>query len=150
LGSSLKITPIQLAKRVEKWGKTLAPLGVAHFDIAQISVGDQSMFPACPDNKYPQAAVQVDPQYDKCWWYFHDDYLEACTAAELDQTIVHEWVHVAMRDFDFSLETVEAWLPEAAYTSWEQTVNHEREGLVDRLATMIYQLHSGKKPLFSP
>lgn len=108
------------------------------------------MFPSCATNAYPCAAVQVDPKYDKAWWYFHDEYLSDCEEYQLDQTIIHEWLHVAMRDLDFSLGLVETWMPEATYKSWEQTVDHEREGLVERLATLLYQAHTGRPPLFSP
>lgn len=143
----MKITPIQLAKRVEKWGKTLATLSVAHFEF-ELSISNEK--PDSAGNKYPQASVLIDPQYDKAWFWFYEDYLDCCTEDQLDQTIIHEWLHVAMRDFDFTMDLVETWMPEATYDSWEQTVTHEREGLVERLATTLFQLYADQPPRFTP
>lgn len=140
----MKITPIQLAKRVEKWAKVLAPLGVAHFEFSVVLTDD------IPPDGQGQAAANISSHYDVVKFYFLNSYIEECTEDQLDQTIVHEWMHVAMRDLDETLQTVCTWMPPATYTDWEETVTHEREGIVDRLATLVIQLERGRKPRFTP
>lgn len=140
----MKITPIQLAKRVERWGKRLAPLGVAHFEFT-VTTCDE-----VPPDGSGQAAAWVSSDYDAVKFYFQNDYVEESSEDQLDQTIVHEWLHIAMRDFDNVTELVETWMPEATYTQWEQMLKHEREGVVDRIATLIVQLHGGSPAPFTP
>lgn len=140
----MKITPIQLAKRIERWGKTLASLGVAHFEFTVHLVDD------VPPDGSGQAAAWVSNDYDMVRFYFQHEHIEECTEGQLDQTIVHEWLHIAMRDYDSVTELVETWMPEATYTQWEQMLKHEREGIVDRIATVIVQLHGGNPARFTP
>jgi hypothetical protein len=140
----MKITPIQLAKRVERWGKTLASLGVAHFEF------DVAIVDEVPPDGGGNAAVWVADDYDVLHFYFKHEYLEASTEGQLDQTIVHEWMHVAMRDHDQFIQGVESWMPPTTFEQWIEDLKHEREGLVDRLANVIVQLHGGNPARFSP
>ena len=142
----MKITPIQLAKRVEAWGKRLAPLGIAHFDILRVTVGDESPS-GDPDAK---ASVQVHDLYDNCSFFFDSDELERMDEDELDMTIIHEWLHVAFRDLEAAVAAYEEWVPSRSYGAFSSRLNHEREGLVDRLARAMFQLHSGRPARFSP
>lgn len=142
----MKITPIQLAKRVEAWGKRLAPLGVAHFDILRVTIGDES--PSGHQNS--KAAVQVHDLYDNCAFFFDSDELDRMEADELDMTIIHEWLHVAFRDLEAAINSYEDWVPVKFQDDFEDRLNHEREGLVDRLARALFQLYSGRPARFSP
>lgn len=142
----MKITPVQLAKRTEAWGKRLSALGVAHFDIVRVTVGTQSPS-GNPDAK---ASVQVHDLYDNCSFFFDADELEEMEEDELDMTIIHEWMHVAFRDLEAAIAMCEDWLPERTYSDYEDRLNHEREGLIDRLSKAMYQLHTGKPARFSP
>jgi hypothetical protein len=103
-----------------------------------------------PGGPHANATVQTDGNYDRLRMQFQYAYLEHCTEDELDQTIIHEWLHVAMRDFDHSIETIEDALSPGVCQQWADSVEHEREGLVDRLATALLLLHKGEKPRFSP
>ena len=66
------------------------------------------------------------------------------TPEELDQIILHEWMHVAMRDLDQAIEAVEDHLSYPVREVWENRVQHEREGLVDRMATALQSAFIGK------
>lgn len=136
---------VALAQRVEKWGKKLAPLGVAHFYIDSIHITDET-----PGGPRAKATVQASQNYDHCTFWFQDDFLTHCSGDELDHTIIHEWLHVAMRDFDRSLDAVEKWMPEATYGDFEDTVDAEREGLVDRVAHTLFLAFNDRKPHFTP
>lgn len=142
----MKITPIQLAKRVEAWGKRLSALGVAHFDITRITIGDESP----SGDSSAKATVQVHNFYDNCSFWFDADELDRMEEDELDMTIIHEWLHVGFRDFEAAIAASKDWLPVRTIEDFEERLNHEREGLIDRLARAMFQLYSGKPPRFSP
>lgn len=128
----MRINEQQLDRRVRKWQKRLMPLGVAHFEIVYVEISDEIQGHA---NR--QAEVSVERHYDNCGFEFKREFLDECSPSDLDQAIVHEWLHVAMRDHDNALEEVENWMPEKAYDAWHTHVLHEREGFVDRVATLI-------------
>lgn len=147
----MKITNIQLAKRVEAWGKRLAPLGVAHWDINYIAVVDA--IPVDPGelvSNTAMAAVQCSKDYDQCWWYFTETFLDTCDEEQLDYVIIHEWMHVAMRDMAVVSDRVEKWMPPVYYEDHQEALEHETESLVDRVARTMLYLHTGEKPRFSP
>lgn len=128
---------IKLAQRVEAWQKRLAPLGIGHFRILAVHVVDQT-----PGGARANASVFTPSDYDSAEFWFKYDYVEECNEQELDETIIHEWLHVAFRDLDDALEVVESWMPEATHNDFENRIDHEREGVIDRLARLIYALHN--------
>jgi hypothetical protein len=65
-------------------------------------------------------------------------------------TIIHEWLHVAFRDFEAAISACEDWLPTRTFSDFNERLEHEREGLIDRLAVTLFQLHTGKPARFSP
>lgn len=126
---------IKLAKRVEYWQKKMPLLGIAHWKIERVTTCDEM-----PDEG-SLAQVQCSEKYDSCRFWFWNDYLDRATPDDLDQTIIHEWVHVAMRDFDVALQAVEPWMPEATYEDFSYSTNLRREALVDRLARQLYDAY---------
>lgn len=142
----MKITGPQLGRRVEKWGKRLSDLGVAHWRIEFVAMADE--LPG--DEPTADACVQCSPTYDNCRFFFSHRFLERADAQELDETIIHEWLHVAMRNLDRVYETPEKYMPEATYADWTHRVFEEREHFIDSLSKALYTLHSGEKPRFSP
>lgn len=136
----MKITPINLAKRVERWQHRLAPLGISHFRITAVHLVEQT-----PGGSHAQASVHTPDHYDNAEFWFKWDFIDNCTADELDQTIIHEWLHVAMRDLDHSIEAVETWMPDQTYADFEETVDHEREGFVERLTRTIFKFYDEAK-----
>lgn len=142
----MKITPIQLAKKIEKWGQALSSLGVAHWDIEEVCVGTLDF----DGEESSKAMVRLPVQYDSCSFYFNSDELDRMDERELNETIIHEWLHVAMRDHDRVMHEVEGWMPPKTYSDFETRLRHERENLVMRLAVVLNEFHSGAQPRFAP
>ncbi len=142
----MKITPVQLAKRIELWGQRLSSLGVAHWTIERVTIADESP----SGNERAKASVFVHEYYDSCDFFFRSDELERMDERELDETIIHEWLHVAMRDHDELLLHFETWLPSNTWGDMNALITREREGLVMRLAKTLYEFHAGVKPRFAP
>lgn len=144
------IEPVALAERVEAWQQKLWQLGVAHWRIKAVTLTDQVPRQAVRGDSPPVAGVIVSSDYDTVHFFFANDYLEELEEGglypdpdrELDETILHEWLHVAMRDFDEQLERVENWMPDATYGDFHDTLNHSREKLVDRLSRQLYSFYA--------
>lgn len=132
------MTDAQLRKRIEAWQKRLAPLGVAHFRIDEVSITSD-----VPGKLFSHAGCSVATDYDSCRFYFNRDYLDGASAAELDEVILHEWVHVAMRDLNNATDLAQEWFPSAAWRTHEEALEHAKESLVDRVARALYALHKG-------
>lgn len=129
----MKITPIQLAKRIEKWQHRLTLLGVAHWRIDEVVLCAETV-------AGPGAGVSVSypSTYDNCRFEFTYEFLEGADEQRLDEVIIHEWLHVAFRDFDEATKMAKDWMPPASYTDFEARLDHEREGIVDRLSKALY------------
>lgn len=123
-----------LRKRVQFWQFTLHELGLTGWEIDRITLTDAPF--GSPD---ANAAVMPHHTYDRVSFEFNH-HVEDFQPSELDRTIVHEWLHVAMRDFDQAVDEAEDSLAPAAAEMWEARVKHEREGVVDRMAWLLVQL----------
>lgn len=133
----MRITSIQLAQRIQRWQKQLEILGIGHFRIDSVNVADTT-----PSGPSAKASVTMSGHYDYCTFWFTHETLDDCTPSELDELIVHEWLHVAFRDFEAAFHAVEKWMPAPTYEDWNDRVEHESEGVVDRLAKLIVALHA--------
>lgn len=130
----MEISPIELAERVQLWQQRLPLLGISHWRIQRVTVGGD-------DGRNANATAGVSPHYDFVYFYFNSDWLEEVgSMQELDETIVHEWVHVAGRDVDEVQSLVEDWMPRATWTMYHDAYHHAREGEVDRFAKQIVNL----------
>jgi hypothetical protein len=138
----VRITPIQLARRVEKWGNRLSLLGLAHWEITRVTLTDD-MEEFGGTNDGTRAVVIPSHQYDSATFVFNRDWLEneVDEEYELDQVIIHEWLHCAMRSLDQAIESAQYELSAGARHHWDKRVNHERENLVERLAQQLWRLH---------
>lgn len=138
-----------LKKRVDFWNVKLMPLGFGHWDI-DVQIVDE------PDNEAlngARAAVTNSSFYDSAWMEFKEDWLEDedTTLDEIDKVIIHEFVHVAMRDFDDAIHDAQYSLGEPAKSLWQSRVKHEREGFVDRVARSLYLMFTSRvAPAHSP
>lgn len=128
---------IRLAERIEWWQHKLADLGISHWEIDRVSI--VSDMPHGDAN----ASVQPADRYDSCMFWFWDEYLEDATADQVDKTIIHEWLHVAMRDLDVAIESAGTDLAYATRRVWDDRVFHEREAFVEHLARTLHALHKG-------
>ena len=122
-----------LERRVRYWQQQLGVLGISHFEIEEINIVEE-------DDEVPDALVSIDIShtYDKCKFHFTRDFLEGITPTALDKAIIHEWLHVAMRDFDRAADPVSGWMPTGAYIDWAARMDHEREGFVQRAAEALF------------
>lgn len=126
---------IKLAERIELWQSRLARLGIGHWRIDAVHVDDET-----PGGPRANATVRPSYHYDSCEFWFKHDYVDNASEAELDETIIHEWLHVFMRDFDRAVESVEDQLAAAVRDIWDEHVDHEREQLIEAMARQIYEL----------
>lgn len=135
----MKITGPQLARRVERWQKVLAPLGLGHFRIEEVTVADQT-----PSHCGANATARLYQHYDSVQFWFTHDFIDGSTPKRLDEVIIHEWLHVAWRDHeDVTDRAGEAWMPPAALKDFTAALEHEQEGLIERTARLIYTLYHG-------
>jgi hypothetical protein len=129
----VKITNVQLAERVEEWQQRLSLLGVAHFRIAEVVTTSD-----VPGWAESNAGVSVAEDYDTVTFYFDDRYVEGATAKQLDETILHEWVHVAMRDLNNATSLAMPWMPSQTWSTFDRNLDHHKETLVDRVSRQLY------------
>lgn len=140
---------IRLAKRVEKWAKIVVELGLAHWRIECITLTDQ--MPNDGDGKgSANASIFVASTYDSMHIYFRNSFLEEADDHKIDEVIVHELLHAAMRDLDEAINAAEDFLSSASQAIWSERVDDARERLIENLARLIVRLHRGDKPRFTP
>lgn len=140
---------LRLARRVEKWAKIMVELGLAHWRIEQITLTDE--MPNDGDGKgSANASIYVASTYDSMHIYFRNSFLEEASDRKIDETIVHELVHAAMRDIDEAINAADDFFSAASLDIWHERVDDARERLVENLARLIVRLHHGDKPRFTP
>jgi hypothetical protein len=137
----MNIDAVELADLVAQWQQLLKPLGVAHYRIDSVTIEDM-----VPGKALSHAGVSVAEDYDSCRFYFNETWLEGANSFELDETILHEWVHVAMCDLNNATDLARPWLPEATWDTFDQNLDHHKETLVDRVARTIYALSAPPQP----
>jgi hypothetical protein len=131
------MTEGQLQRRITYWQRKLGHLGVGHWRVEEVLVQDET--PAGPN---AAMTVRSSGSYDSCQFRARRDWLENAGREEIDETIIHEWLHVCMRDLDHAIEAAEEWMPSHTWYSYDRAVDHEQEGVIDRLARQLYQFHS--------
>lgn len=120
--------------RVLLWQKRLALTGVGHFE-----VGVQVIAALPTEKNSARACVDISPYYDWVEFYITP---ETAAAPDVDYVIVHEWIHVAMRDLDDATHGVAETLGSEARRLYLDRLDHEAEGFVDRLARTIVHAYS--------
>lgn len=137
----MEITEQELADRVQEWGFWLADLGVSHFRINDVSMNEDSP----SDDPDAIASVITDDKYDSCEFWFSKAQVENWTEEELDETIIHEWLHVAMRDYDQAVDGMFSYyVPTNVYYESTRRLIHEREGIIERLARTLLAFYNQK------
>lgn len=115
------------------WQGRLSLLGVSHWEVEDVTIEDDE------DNN---AGVRVSGAYDSCSFYFTPVFLAEASDSALDNVIVHEWVHVAMRDLDKAIEAGSYEIPIGSRHQWDLRVFHEREGFVDQIARQLVEFYT--------
>jgi hypothetical protein len=126
------MTPQGFEERIDFWRVQLAPLGLSHWrfefeysdDLEDNTGGDAD------------AGVRVHKSYDTAFWDVTKRLLEM-DQAEVDKTIVHELMHVVMRDLNSVEQDMLEELGGRQAALLEERLEHEIEGLVERLARAI-------------
>lgn len=131
------MTEKQLTKRVQRWQDVLLPLGLAQWRI-EVKIVDVPFgtMHNC------DAAIQSADDYDHAIMHVKREALDRLSDRGLDEVVVHELMHVAMRDLDLAIHSVDDHLMPAVEDQWRMRVKHEREGLVERLALTIVAAHT--------
>lgn len=130
------MTQRQLLKRVKFWQRTLVDLGLQHWRIEDCEIVDET-------SHGPTAAASVgtSKQYASVWFQFRREFLSEAPPEKLDETIIHEWLHVFLRDLEEAKDGAQSWLPDASWTDFEERYDHETEGVVEAMARLIVRLH---------
>lgn len=127
------MTKRQLATRVRYWQKRIPDLGVSHWRLESLKVDDE-----CHGGL---AAIRKREDYDSFDMEIQTEYLRDGSLRDMDETIVHELLHLAFRDLDDTIAHAETWMPDATYQDFDGHIDHEREGLVERLARTIVRVN---------
>jgi hypothetical protein len=130
------MTEAQLRRRVLRWQKLMEPMGFAHWRLEECSIAE-----GVRGAENATAGVKPSHYYDHCWMQFDKDWLARATEQELDETIIHEWLHVAWRDLDAHYENLEEALSPASRGFVHDRQNQLTEGLIERLARTIYLMY---------
>lgn len=132
----MNISSIELAERCEEWQQRLSSLGIAHWRIACVTITDN--VPSDTASGVSYAGVVIDENYDTLRLYFNADFVEGATAKELDEVILHEFVHVAFRDLNNAIDLAKPWFPEAAWDTYDDNLEHKKESITERFARQLY------------
>lgn len=79
-------------------------------------------------NQYDRANLYIDPGFGS--W----------SESFAERTIVHELLHLIARDLDRAIADVESFLAPESYMALDKRYEHEIEGVVDRLATILVEV----------
>jgi hypothetical protein len=127
------VTEAQVIRRVTFWAKRLHPLGLAHWRF-EVSFKDE-----LPDED-AVARVRSSSYYDTAWLEFRSDWIASEPMSKIDETIIHELLHVCWRDYQDAIDAVDEKLDPITYSDWRSRLVHETEGLVERVARTLYAL----------
>lgn len=128
----------ELHQRVEWWQERLLLLGVRHFRIEAVELNE-----APQGRRTATAGVNIDSSYDSCNFQFHIEQFTELTPREMDEVIVHEWLHVAFRDMTHAIGLIDDHLSNSVQDIWDDAVDHAEETLIDRIARQIvFLVHS--------
>lgn len=130
------MTARQLRGRVEFWQRALTELGVGHWRIEECEIVEET-----GGGPRSSASVGTSNDYASVWFQFRKDFLDTAEGDKVDETIVHEWLHVVLRNLEDAKDAAETWFPPATWTDFDQRYEHETEGVVEAMARLIVRLH---------
>lgn len=135
------MTQAKLSERVKLWQQRLSVLGIAHwrFTLEFEEEIDASTGDGDPDMRVT-ARVDADRYYDTATFVFEKEAVAKKPDRELDELIVHEWLHVADRDRDAVESALLDYLSPDARDAEGDRLTAAREGEIERLARLIVTL----------
>lgn len=127
------MTEAALQRRVQFWIKKLAPLGLGHWEI-DVEVLDNIEHDA---KGTCRAQIKSSPMYDEATIEFNKAFVNS---PDIDYLIVHELLHAVMRDLDAAIHGLCGIVSRDAAVAFDLRVDHEEEGVIDRVARSIVNL----------
>jgi hypothetical protein len=129
------VTESQLQRHVERWARRLAPLGLSHWEFFVEIVSADAL-----DSDNSDAQVQPSIKYDSAHMLFKDTFIQNAEVEQIDKTIIHELLHLVFRDFENMIDLVTQELGVTAKELVEKTIDHEIEGVVERLTRTLHSV----------
>jgi hypothetical protein len=134
------MTPRQLYRRVEYWQRKLKGLGFEHWRVTvTVSTELEATDTDARDGLDPVAYADVSHYYDTVDFEFRKDMLDK-PQDEIDELIVHEWLHVWDRDREQGEVELFRYLSEDARQAERDRVCAAKEGQIDRMARVLVAL----------
>lgn len=130
----------RLLNRIEFWQRKLQPLGLRQWrpEVTYTEEVEGTRYDAV-------ASCSTSTHYDSVWFQFQQEYVRTQPRWKLDETIIHEWLHVLFRDLDAAVGYAEDYMAPQVREMWDMQVEHERERLIESLARTIRMLYHGHK-----
>ena len=130
-----KISKKTITGRVGSWMTYLSHLGVGHWTIECVIVES-------PDgNDSSAACVHSMSDYDHALLEFNRSWLAKSDWPTIDKVIIHEILHMVFRDYDEAIAQVNSHLNIPVKQIWHQGIEHELEGVIERISRQLYELH---------
>lgn len=126
------MTARELERRVELWRALLAPEW-------RITLEPRGPHPDEEEHRY-NAAVQADDDYLHARLWVRDGFYRAKPLGEVDVTIVHELVHLGLRELRRTLDELDGLVHRDVRELLVERFRTEEERLVERLARVIARL----------
>lgn len=126
------MTEQQLAKRVEHWRSLLAPEW-------RITLDPAGPHPADEEDQY-NACVQADDDYLHARLWVRQSFYRDAELGEVDVTLVHELLHLLLRELRRIEDLVRPHLTSAVSLLLADRQRTEEERVVERLARIIARL----------
>ena len=125
------MTKQEIERRVGFWQ---AVLNCEHVRV-QVEVEDGPD----PEDRNAYATCWPHPHYDQMKVVFRPRQFETAPR-DLDEVVVHELLHFLFRDFVAAARSQEDALGPVAEEQFDAWLEHEEEGLIDRLARLIVSI----------
>lgn len=85
------------------------------------------------------AQVESISLYDQAWVIF-DTKILTKTDADAEKTVIHELVHLVDRGRSETVKQIEGSLPTRVYELFARVEELQTEGVVDKIATILYEV----------
>lgn len=120
------MTQKQIAARLTYWQKHMR---LTHWKINLIF--DEDLHDSAV------ASVSLADDYDRCHMQIDMEKIKDDPNINLDHIIVHELLHLQFRDLDQSYGLMREYVSPGVWNMYQEQMEHEIEGIVDRLAAII-------------
>lgn len=130
------MTDREVFARVRYWLKhpLLIELGISHWRIDVETAEEPS------GRQNAKAAITTSGYYDTATIQFAADYVDEASEIDLDRTIMHELIHIVWRDLGDASRSLGMHVSNDRADAYEDRLDHETEGVVDRIARTIVTL----------